>query len=328
LPLLACVAAPRSARAEVTEWVLTSVAPEGSPLTMVLDKSARAIERASGGKLKIKTRFGGVVGDENATLEMCQKGRIQIWAGSMAAAETAIPGLAVFGAPYLFKDVATFTRLLKTSNVFERPLIAKAFRERGLVPLGGAFVGWRAWSTHTRPVRVPADARGLRPRSQPGSQLQDATWRLLGTRRTALALGEVLSAFKANKVDSIDIPLLYLFAASLADEIKYHVRTDHVLQAGLLIFNREAFGKLPKALQAAILRTRIETTTATTRVHEELETELLDVLKAKGVQVVIPTADELALWRKTLAPLRAEALRVGGPAGAEILRTLQAQPEP
>lgn len=323
--LVACWLGARPAHAEVTEWVLASVAPEGSPLTAVLDRAARSLERLAGGRVRIKTRYGGMLGDESTTLELCQRGRIQIWAGSMAAVEGVIPGLAVFGTPYLFPDVATFDRAVKTGALFDRPLVARAFRDKGLVAHSTAFVGWRALSSRSKALRVPSDARGLRPRSQPGSQ-QGAMWRLLGAEPREIALADVRAAFEGKQVDSIDIPLLYLFAASLASEIRFHTRTDHVLQAGLLAFSREAFEKLPKSAQAAILKNRLETTAGVTKVHEDLEVELLAALEAQKVEVLRPGAADREAWRRALAPLRMAVSRMGGPVGAEILRSLQGKP--
>jgi TRAP-type C4-dicarboxylate transport system substrate-binding protein len=308
--------------AEQVEWTMASVAPDGSPSAILLAELARNIERAAGGKLRVRTRFGGVLGNEITTFEDCRRGRVQVWAGSVSAAEVAVPGVTVLDTPYVVEDLAAYQRAVKPT-VFDGPLTSRAFRQAGLVPLTAGFVGWRAVSTRDRPVRLPSDLKGMRMRSLP-SPLHGAMWRALGAEPKVTGLTEVLSAFRLKLVDAVDLQVVYLFATSLTDQIRFHTRTGHMAQTAAVVVNRDAFLKLPKKAQAELLARRSSWTARSNKVHGDLEIELVDALRAQGVTIIELSAAERAAWKAATASMAAEALRLGGKVGAEILGAMRA----
>jgi C4-dicarboxylate-binding protein DctP len=315
----ALFAGPATA-APPSEWVFASVAPEGSPTAQVMDDIARAIERAAHGRLRIRARHGGVVADEVTTLGLVKQGRIQMWAGSIGAISELVPAVSVLEAPFLFTSVAALAPATRAS-VLGTPRVARAFREQGLQLWSVAFIGWRALSS-VRPIRLPADLTGMRVRTQP-APIHRAMWARLGVKSTETHLNEVLAAFRSKTVEVADLPALYVFATSITDHVRYHTRTEHMMQVGAIVFNREAFGALPRKVQGEILALAAEYGQKTSQVHEKLEAELIAALRER-VTVLSLTADERAAWRRALAPVRADALRAAGPAGAELLRSLEA----
>jgi TRAP-type C4-dicarboxylate transport system substrate-binding protein len=300
--------------------VLASIAPEGSPNADALAQMARSFEAASGGLLRIHLRLGGVVADEQTTLELCQQGRVQIWAGSMGALAATIPALGVFETPYLFEDVAAF-RGATRPDVLRQTGVHADFRQRGLEPLGVAFIGWRSMSSATRAIRTPEDMRGMRVRAQ-SVPLHRAMWKRLGVKIKETALNDVSTAFEQKEVEATDLPGLYVYATSIASRIKFFTRTNHMLQAGMVVFSRQAFDALPKKLQASLSALRVEVATSNTLVNERFEAEVLDLLRKEGAQIIEPTSAERDRWRNALAPLRVEAARLSGPRGAALLRAL------
>lgn len=320
--LLAALLVARPASAEPASWVMTSIVPEGSPTAVALEKVARGVDAASGGRVKVRLRLGGVVADEDRTLEMCAQGRIQAWGGSTGAVAAKIPALAVFETPYLFEDVAAFDRAVR-GDVLTTPRLGKAFREAGLVPYGIAFTGWRAMGSREKPIRVPADVAGMRVRSQP-VPLHRAMWRLLGADARDVPLTEVQAQFQQKRLEAVDLPALYVYATSLAGQVKYFTRTNHMMQTGMVVLCRGAFDRIPKKTQAAILARGPEMGIMTSRAHEPFEAELVDLLSKQDIRVIDPNPEERAAWKSFLTPLRAEALKIAGAAGAELLKALEA----
>ncbi len=310
-----------AAAAEPVQWMLASITPEGSPQEADIHDLSRSLEEATGGRVRVRTRLGGVVADELTTLELCKQGRVQVWVGSVGAVAATIPAVSIFEAPYLFDDVAAFDRATR-GDLLRRPGVLKAFHAQGLEPIGVAFVGWREMGSVSRPLRVPADLKGLRARSQP-VPLHRAMWKLLGAIPHELALGDMKGAFEAKQVDVSDVPPLYVYATSISSHLKFLTRTDHMTQAGLVLISRDAFAKLPKRTQQAIHALRVEKASRFTRSSQRFEEEMLELLRKQGVGVITPTPVERAAWRKALAPLRSEAVRLSGPAGADLLKAIE-----
>src|SRR5207302_886933 len=111
-------------------WKIASVVPDGSPAAEVLTEMLRAMERASAGRLKIVPRFGGTLGDEPSTLELCEKGKLEGWGGSAGILAERVNALTVLDLPFLFPDIGAVARGVR-SDVLEGPKALAAFRAHG-----------------------------------------------------------------------------------------------------------------------------------------------------------------------------------------------------
>ncbi len=329
-PLLALLSVlPASAIADgPTQWIVATIAPEGSPVMQVLDEFARSTEQAAnaaGAKLKVRTRHGGVGSDELDGLRLCMQGRVQAWVGSTGAVAAEIPAVSVLDLPFLFHDLKEFERArAPRHDPLERPLIARTMRDHGLYAYGIGYAGWRAMTSRDKPLRVPADVKGLRMRSQP-APLHRAMWKMLGATPVESSLNEIASVFRLKQADALDVPALFIFATSVADQVKFHVRTNHTMQTALIMFHHETFSKLPRRAQASIVALRSSFYPRFSKVLDSMEVDLVGELTRAGIQVIEPTADERAQWKKAFAPLRATALEIGGKAGAELLKAFEAK---
>ena len=320
---------PASALADAPAvWTLATIAPEGSPVMLVLDEFAHAVElaaNAAGARIRVRTRHGGVGSDELDGLHLCMQGRVQMWVGSSGAVAEEIPAMSILDLPFLFHDLGEFERARgQRPDPLSRPLISRALRERGLLGYGIGYAGWRAMTSRDKPLRVPGDVQGLRVRSQP-APLHRAMWKLLGASAVESTLNEVASVFRLKQADALDVPALWVFATSVTDQVKFHVRTKHTMQTALILFHHEAFARLPKRAQASILALRSSFYPRFSKVLEVMEGDLVSELGKAGLQVIEPTEGERAQWKKVLAPLRATALELGGKAGAELLRAIEAK---
>lgn len=76
-------------------------------------------------------------------------------------------------------------------------------------------------------------------------------------------------------------------------------------------------------VQAGIVARRGDASARATRYHEEFEAEMVALLRGAGVTTVELTPAERTEWKRFLAPLRAEAARLAGAAGAEALRLVE-----
>jgi TRAP-type C4-dicarboxylate transport system substrate-binding protein len=90
------------ADAEYTMKIAT-VAPDNTPWSELLKMYKTAVEKQSGGKIKVKVYLGGTLGDENETVLMAKRGQIQAIGVSTGALASQIPDLNVIEIPYLFK---------------------------------------------------------------------------------------------------------------------------------------------------------------------------------------------------------------------------------
>ena len=318
LPALAC-ALPVSA-GEPAVWHMASAVPEGSPVADWAGRLAHAIERHTGGLVKVRMHLGAVLGDETEMITQMKTGRVQLVGGSLGAFEPLIPALSVLETPYLFADDAALGRASRSEPLAIAPVV-RLFREQGFEPWGLAFAGWRAISTRTR-VRLPADLRGLRIRCQP-APLHEAIFRLLGAAVRPVPLRGVQPGFQEGQFDGIDVPLVWLFGTSAADHVRFHLRTGHVAQGATMVVSRAALATLPRPIRERLLGEGKRFADDFNRTSRDLEAQLLDTLRARGVEVTVPNAAELSAWKAAMAPVRPVALETGGAEGRALLQALE-----
>ncbi len=299
---------------------MAGVAPEGSPVAEWAGRVARALERASGGAVKVRMRLGAVLGDETEMLGQMRTGRVQLFGGSLGAFEPLFPAVTVLETPYLFADEAALDRASR-SEPLALPAVTRLFHAQGLEPWGLGFAGWRAISTRTR-VRGPGDLRGLRIRSQP-APLHEALWRTLGAEVRPVSLQGVQPGFQEGQFDGLDVPLLWLFGTSAAEHVRFHLRTSHMPQGAAMVLSKTALARLPKAARERIMGEGKRFMADFNRTSRDLEAQLLDTLRARGVEVTVPNAAELSAWKAAMAPVRPVALETGGAEGRALLQALE-----
>ncbi len=318
------IASPLADANAPTVWTIASIAPEGSPTASAIADWSRGIERGAAGRLKLRLRVGGVLGEDPDTLLLCKQGKIQGWGGASGSLAEHVPALSVLETPTLFSDVSSVSRALPHDSMLLPP-IAAAHRAAGFEPGAVAFVGFRAVSTRDRPVRLPPDLRGVRIRSA-NVEMHRAMWRLLGADAQPVELNHVAAAFRERRIDATDTPVTYVFATALQDQIRFHTRTQHMVQFGAMTFHQGAFARLPPDIQGKLRQSFPPLVKRLTAAHENLEAELLGALVAgKVVQVIEPGSAERAAWKSALSPLGEEAKRLGGPAGAALLAAMRAR---
>ena len=118
------------ANAETYTLKIATVAPNDTPWATLLSLYKRNVETASGGRIKVKTYLGGNMGDENATVRMTARGRLQGVGASTGAVASLVPELNALEVPFMFRSGK------EADYVLDKFLLApmeKLFRKRGLV---------------------------------------------------------------------------------------------------------------------------------------------------------------------------------------------------
>lgn len=289
------------ARSEGTfTFKLATVAPDGSPWAAGLADFKSAVEKNSGGRVKVRTFLGGALGDENETVQQCRRGQIQAVGASAGAIASLVPELAILELPYLFRSGA------EADYVLDRvigPKYAHLFTNRGLVLGFWSENGFRNFGTRNRAVRSPTDLKGLKMRSQE-SPVHLAMYRAMGASPVQIPTTEALTSLQNGTVDGFDQTPLYTQAASWDTAIKHYTVSTHIYQPAVIVYNRDYFNTLPADLKKVMADAAAGIVTDLRRQIRALEPLLLENLQASGIQVYNPTAAEKAAFEKAGAQAR------------------------
>ncbi|MDB5106423.1 MAG: C4-dicarboxylate transporter substrate-binding protein [Fibrobacteres bacterium] len=308
LLIAAALACSVSTAAAPIEIRFVSIAPEGTPWSEQMTAMKNRVEKESGGRLVFKLYLGGQLGGEVETLRSLERGRIQAWGGSAGALAGLIPEMQMLELPYLFHTLDEADYLL--DEVLFRPY-SDLLSKKGLTLQSWNENGWRSIGSKQKPILTPADAKGLKARSQP-SPIHLRMWKALGANPVAISVPEVLTSLQTGVVDAFDNSPLFTTATSWHTAIKHYSLTQHIYQPGAVIFNKAFLDKLPEDLRKILMGdAKAEAATGRAGVRA-LEPEVLKLMETEGVTVHRLTDAQRNAFAAVLEPLHEEFAKTVG----------------
>jgi TRAP-type C4-dicarboxylate transport system substrate-binding protein len=166
--------------------------------------------------------------------------------------------------------------------------------------------GYRHVSNRLRPVRTPADLKGMRIRLMPG-KVHSRSFELLGAVPVSLDLKPGLEAVVSGAVDAQENPLANTVDYGAHKVHRYHTLTGHCYLSRGIYMNRAEFERWPKDLQQGIQSAAREAIAAQRKLAVEEELTARKSIEAVGGEVLELTPEERAAFARAVKPLHDEA---------------------
>jgi len=179
--------------------------------------------------------------------------------------------------------------------------------------------GFRHITNNTRAVNVPADLEGIKLRT-PKGEWRVKMFQLYGANPTPMAFSEVFTALKTKVIDGQENPYAQIWSAKFQEVQKYLSITGHVYTPAYVLVSAKNFAKLPEDVQSDLMAAAAESQEAVYALAAKLETDLLDNLKAAGIE--INEADKGAFIEASKPIYEEFASTVEG--GADLISKVQA----
>jgi TRAP-type C4-dicarboxylate transport system substrate-binding protein len=191
----------------------------------------------------------------------------------------------------------------------------------GFRVLGYFENGFRHVSNRLRPVREPADMKGLRIRAL-DSAVQVRTLELLGTIPFPMGLPAAIKAMTAGEVDAQENPFANTVTYGVHKLHKFHTATNHFYISRGIFVNRAAFESWPADVQAAMRAAVREGVEAQRGFAVAEERDSRRIIEESGGEVLDLTPAERAAFVAAVQPVYEEARKT---AGEEVFRLLPRQ---
>ncbi|MBY0298174.1 MAG: TRAP transporter substrate-binding protein [Methylobacterium sp.] len=298
------------------------VAPD-TPKGRGADRFKELAEKYTGGKVKVEVYPNSQLFKDKEEVEALQLGAVQMLAPSLAKfGPLGAKEFEVFDLPYILPDKAALRR------VTEGPLGKRLFEKletKGISGLAFWDNGFKVMSAN-KPLRLPADFRGLKMRIQ-SSKVLEAQFRALGSIPQVMAFSEVYQGMQTGVVDGSENTPSNMFTQKHHEVQKYATLSDHGYIGYAVIVNKKFWDGLPADLRGQLDKAMKEATTYANEVASKDNADALDEMKKSGkIQFIELTADEKAAWRKALEPVTADmAKRVGKDVIEEFQREARTQ---
>ncbi|MDW8246679.1 MAG: TRAP transporter substrate-binding protein [Sandaracinaceae bacterium] len=296
-----------------------TVAPEGTPWEKQVRNLRAHFERESQGRIKVRAFMGGSLGGEKALVRRVSQGTLECFAGSTASLGSIVEELNLIEAPYLFNDAGTADRALDGPAL---PIIRAALAEKGFIFGLWAENGFRSWFTREKPIRTPADLKGLRMRSQEAT-VHIETYRAFGASPMPIDVTNVLTALQTGAVDGFDNTPLFAFATSWYQAVRHLNLSQHSYQPGIVVYSAQWFNSLPPDLQKVLTDIPPALVKDGRESVRRMDPVLIQNLERVGIQVYRPTPQEREQFAAIGRPLQDRLANNLGPRARELLQALR-----
>lgn len=261
---------------------LGSLNPDSHPYNVHAKEFADEVEQKTNGAVKVQIFGNGVLGDGPSEIEGLQLGSIDFHVSSIAPLANFVPEAGLFNLPYIFRDRAQAYKVLDGDVGAD---VAKKAEAKGLKLLAYWEQGFRHMTNNVRPIRTPADVKGLKMRVQQ-SPVYVKLFQSLDATSVPIAYNELYTALQQRTVDGQEQPLVNIWVQKFYEVQKHISLTGHTYEPVPFLMSLKTWNRLPepyrKVIQEAVLRVRDKER----QVMAQQDDDLLKKLDATGVTIV------------------------------------------
>ena len=295
-----------------------------TPKGKAAEQFKKLAEERTKGKVKVEVYPNSTLYKDGEEMEALQLGSVQMLAPSVAKfGPLGAREFEVFDLPYIFEN---FDELHKVTEGSVGKLLFQKLESKGLVGLAFWDNGFKDFSAN-KPIKVPADYKGLKMRIQSSKVLGDEI-KALGGIPQVMAFSEVYQALQTGVVDGTENPPSNFYTQKMNEVQKYLALTDHGVIEYAVIVQKKFWDGLPADVRTALEGAMKDTTKYANEIAKKENDDALEAVRKTGkTQIITLTADEKAQMKKALVPVHKEnESRIGKDIIAEVYKATGFKP--
>ena len=242
---------------------------------------AEAVDKASGGKMKVRAIGAAALGPDTQMQQALIGGAQEMMVGSTATLVGITKEMALWDTPFLFSNAKEADELLD-GPVGDK--VKAKLQDKGLVGLVYWENGFRNLTNSKRPVNKMEDFDGIKLRVMQNNVFL-TSFNTLGANAVPMSFSELFGALETKTVDGQENPYNTILSSKFYEVQKYLTVTNHVYSPWIVLVSKKWWDGLSKDEQK-ILSDAAKTSRDFERkdTREEAAKAVAD-LKAKGMQV-------------------------------------------
>jgi tripartite ATP-independent transporter DctP family solute receptor len=259
---------------------------------------AAMVNSRSGGRINVKVFGAGSLGAEREYVEGIKAGTVEAGIAS-GVVSNFFPTAAITDIPYLFPTSQVAWKVM--DGPFGDKLRALFLQQTGMRCLSFAEVGFRHFTNSVRPIKSPADMKGLKIRVQE-TPVYINMLKAVGASPTPIAWTETYTALQTGVVDGQENPIGSILSGKLPEVQKFITLDGHVYGVDWFIINDKFFKSLPADLQYIVLDCAQISSTVGRGVLTYINAVGLQTLIDYKMQIYSPSDAEMDAFRKAMQP--------------------------
>ena len=182
-----------------------------------------------------------------------------------------------------------------------RPALDKEYAANNLKLLWGLIPPMYQPILVDKKIRKLEDWKGIRFRSGGGGQKM--ALQFLGAVPVVVQTGELYTSLQRGTIDGAVFPLSAAYAFKLNEVVKHVTNAGVSSVAIVLCMNLDSWNSLPKDIQGGVMTASAAVAQKTCSTYDTKETAAFVGWKKEGIDIYTPPDEELALWKRTVAPV-------------------------
>lgn len=295
----ALIFVPTVASADPIVIKYSHVVAEQTPKGLAALKFKELAEKKFPGVVEVQVFPNSQLFGDGKEMEALLLGDVQIIAPSLSKFSKYTPKLQVFDLPFLFDNLAAVDRFQAGPKGQE---LLNSMTDKGIEGLGYLHNGMKQLSAN-KPLRLPADAKGLKFRIQ-SSDVLEAQFKAIGGNPQKLAFAEVYQALQSGVVDGTENPWSNTYTKKFYEVQKYIMESDHGVLDYMVVTNDAWWKSLPADIRKGLNEAMIESIKYGNKIaFDEAAGYRQKVIDDKKAEVLPMSRTELNQWRKAMAPV-------------------------
>lgn len=269
---------------------------------------AQEVEKASGGKMKVRAIGAAALGSDVQMQQALIGGAQEMMVGSTATLVGITKEMAIWDTPFLFNNAK------EADVVLDGPVGQKVMdklQDKGLVGLVYWENGFRNLTNNKQPVAKLEDLNGIKLRVMQNDVFLNS-FKTLGANAIPLPFSELFTALETKTVDGQENPYNTILSSKFYEVQKYLTVTNHVYSPWIVTVSKKWWDGLSKDEQKVLMDAAKKSRDFERQDTRAEATKALGDLKAKGMQVTELSAAETNRMREKLGAINASiAANVG-----------------
>ncbi len=265
--------------------------PASREVTTVWIPMLEELKKRSDGRITYTMYAGGALGKGPEHFDIVKKGLSDMgyFTATWTPGRFPLTDVLSLAAWVDGKDLAT-----SIGNKMGQTVLEKEFPDVKILELNGCI---QAFLWTTKPVKTLADLKGLKIRSPGG--MQTSYIKALGAEPVFMPLGDVYMAMDTGTIDGLVTCPPLILAFKLNEVAKYAVKATFGCVSEGVVMNKKTWDKTPPDLQKIIMDVVGNPFATTHGLDKKTYAQMMDDLKAKGVNIYeLPESEQVAWFKK------------------------------
>ena len=255
------------------------------------------VEKASGGKMRVRAIGAAALGPDTQMQQALIGGAQEMMVGSTATLVGITKEMALWDTPFLFNNAR------EADAVLDGPVGQKVMdrlQAGGLVGLVYWENGFRNLTNSKRPVQKLEDLDGIKLRVMQNNVYLES-FKTLGANAVPMPFSELFGALETKTVDGQENPYNTILSSKFFEVQKYLSITNHVYSPWIVTVSKKWWDQLSKDEQNVLMDAARASRDFERKDTREEAGRALAELKAKGMQINELPASESARMRSKLS---------------------------